>query len=196
MPRTKQSCQHTYSEALTYVRRIRKQMKDETYSSHGSTYTLLSAYAGGLKLLGMGADKTVYMLPCGQHVLKVGGRMRGWTSREIEAWRSLRQRQHYLLEYMAPVQRWSLRYNFMVQTYCEPFHHQDRFAKAQDDIVSMAADYGISDIYSENLGMLDSKLVIIDWGMLDPRKLQRRLIRDQSSDDLRSKSSLRRDAKR
>ena len=104
--------------------------------------------------------------------------MRGWTSREIEAWRSLRQRQHYLLEYMAPVQRWSLRYNFMVQTYCEPFHYQDRFAQAHDDIETMAADYGISDIYSENLGMLDSKLVIIDWGMLDPRKLQRSLRRD------------------
>lgn len=185
----KQTCLHTYSEALTYVRRIRKQMKDET------TWTY-SSYAGGLKLLGMGADKSVYMLPCGQHVLKVGGRMRGWTSREIDAWRELRQRQHYLLEYMAPVQRWSLRYNFMVQTYCEPYHYHPRFYKARDDIETMAADYGISDIYSENLGVLDSKLVIIDWGMVDPRKLQRRLIRDQSSDDLRSKSSLRRDAKR
>jgi hypothetical protein len=144
-------------------------MKDEAYSS----------YAGGLKLLGMGADKSVYMLPCGQHVLKVGGRMRGWTSREIEAWRALRQRQHYLLEYMAPVQRWSLRYNFMVQTYCEEYHHNLDFDRAYSDIEALAADYGISDIYSdENLGMLDSKLVIIDWGMLDPRKLQRSLRRD------------------
>ena len=182
----KQTCLHTYSEALTYVRRVRKQIKQDAYSSE----------AGGLKLLGMGADKSVYMLPCGQHVLKVGGRMRGWTSREINAWRALRQRQHYLLEYMAPVQRWSLRYNFMVQTYCETFNHQARLAQARDDIETLAADYGIDDIYPDNLGILDSKLVIIDWGVLDPRKLQRRLIRDQSSDDLRSKSSLRRDAKR
>lgn len=164
----KQTCLHTYSEALTYVRRIRKQMKDEAYSS----------YAGGLKLLGMGADKSVYMLPCGQHVLKVGGRMRGWTSREIEAWRALRQRQHYLLEYMAPVQRWSLRYNFMVQTYCEEYHSVSIEGETISDIVALAADYGISDIYSENLGVLDEQLVIIDWGMLDPRKLQRSLRRD------------------
>jgi hypothetical protein len=46
------------------------------------------------------------------------------------------------------------------------------------DIEALAADYGISDIHSENLGMLDSHLVIIDWGMLDPRKLQRSLRRD------------------
>ena len=100
-------CSHSYSEALAYARRIRKQVG---YNSRGLDVS-------SLKFLGAGADKTVYMLPCKQHVLKIGGRMRGWTSREIEAWRTLRQRKHYLLEYMAPVQRWSLRYNFMVQTY-------------------------------------------------------------------------------
>jgi hypothetical protein len=66
----------------------------------------------------------------------------------------------------------------MVQTYCEEYHHSLAFDRAHSDIEALAADYGISDIYSENLGMLDSKLVIIDWGMLDPRKLQRSLRRD------------------
>jgi hypothetical protein len=57
--------------------------------------------------------------------------------------------------------------------------HNLDFDRAHSDIEALAADYGISDIYSdENLGMLDSKLVIIDWGMLDPRKLQRSLRRD------------------
>ena len=188
-------CSHSYSEALAYARRIRREQATDGQPQWRDR--------GGLKFLGAGADKSVYMLPCRQHVLKVGGRMRGWTSREIEAWCALRQRQHYLLEYMAPVQRWSLRYNFMVQTYCKEYNYSLDFDQAHSDIEAMAADYGITDIYGENLGVLDSKLVIIDWGMLDQRKLQRRLIRDQSSDDsgsteplLRSKSSLRRDAKR
>jgi hypothetical protein len=76
------------------------------------------------------------------------------------------------------VQRWSLRYNFMVQTYCEEYHSVSIEGETISDIVALAADYGISDIYSENLGVLDEQLVIIDWGMLDPRKLQRSLRRD------------------
>jgi hypothetical protein len=76
------------------------------------------------------------------------------------------------------VQRWSLRYNFMVQTYCEEYHLADLGGEIISDIEALAADYGISDIYGENLGVLDSHLVIIDWGMLDPRKLQRSLRRD------------------
>ena len=188
-------CSHSYSEALAYARRIRREQATDGQPQWRDR--------GGLKFLGAGADKSVYMLPCKQHVLKVGGGFKDWTSREIAAWRTLKQRQHYLLEYMAPVQRWSLRYNFMVQTYCKEYNYSLDFDQAHSDIEAMAADYGITDIYGENLGVLDSKLVIIDWGMLDQRKLQRRLIRDQSSDDsgsteplLRSKPSLRRDAKR
>ena len=163
-------CSHSYSEALAYARRIRREQATDGQAQWHDR--------GGLMFLGAGADKSVYMLPCRQHVLKVGGRMRGWTSREIEAWCALRQRQHYLLEYMAPVQRWSLRYNFMVQTYCEEYHLGSVEGETISDIEALAADYGISDIYSDNLGVLDEQLVIIDWGMLDPRKLQRSLRRD------------------
>ena len=158
-------CSHSYSEALAYTRRIRKQVG---YNSRGLDVS-------SLKFLGAGADKTVYMLPCKQHVLKIGGRMRGWTSREIEAWRTLRQRKHYLLEYMAPVQRWSLRYNFMVQTYCEPY---DLDGSEIDKLEDLAEDFGIGDICTPNIGMLDGTLMIIDWGLLDMRKLHRSLRRD------------------
>jgi hypothetical protein len=117
-------------------------------------------------------------MPCKRHVLKIGGGQSNWTTKEIMAWRALKRSQHPLIDHLAPVSHCSLKHLFMVQDYCEtPFIPYP----AYKDLDEMADSLGITDVDDRNLGMLNGKVVLFDWGVVNLSKLQRELKKKTSS---------------
>ena len=106
-----------------------------------------------------GSYKSVYALPCKEHVLKTCSDPH--ILREREVWEDADPE---LRSHLAPVVLWGElgSQEYMVQQRVKV----GSYPGERYELEKLLGEYGISDVHLDNVGWLNGKMVCIDWGML------------------------------
>jgi hypothetical protein len=112
------------------------------------------------ELLGAGADRFAVAL-CSDHVLKVDPYWRTATENEVEIWKGASEKTRALLCPVLASGEEGL-YGWLVMPRCQAMGEVDEKTR-----VEIAEVLGLGDVSDYNLGLLDGKVVILDYGTYD-----------------------------